>query len=249
MDDAVQDLSVKAGPDRVPLGERMHRSRESFMRNSDRFGPLFPPDVLGRGMVPIDLSKDNPLFGPQVYGSIDRFTSYIADFLRSHRAALAYGGYSERRDMYSSRKVFDPLTPDGDPRRIHMGLDFWGEEGTPVLAPLEGVVHSRAMNDEHGDYGATVVLRHEVEGAVFHTLYGHLCAKDLEREDGSRIEKGECFARFGGPEENGNWPPHLHLQVVLDMEGRKGDYPGVCCESELDFFLGNCPDPSRMFAN
>ncbi len=57
------------------------------------------------------------------------------------------------------------------------------------------------------------------------------------------------LARFGGPEENGHWPPHLHLQVVLDMGGWKGDYPGVCSDSELDFFLGNCPDPSHVFAD
>jgi len=227
----------------------MHRAEETFVRCRYRFGPLFPPEVLRGGVVPIDLSSGNGLFGPEVYGSMERFAGHIAEYLRSHGAALACGGYRERRDLYARSGVFDSVANDGGPRRIHMGLDFWGSEGTPVLAPIEGIVHSRAMNPAHGDYGATLVLRHELEGIVFHTLFGHLSASDLDREEGESIGKGELLARFGGPAENGHWPPHLHLQVVLDMGGWKGDYPGVCSDSELDFFLGNCPDPGYVFVN
>jgi len=58
--------------------------------------------------------------------------------------------------------------------------------------------------------------------------------------------------------ENGQWPPHLHFQVVVDMEvpalpasrqgaiGRKGDYPGVCRLPEKERFLNNCPDPDLI---
>jgi murein DD-endopeptidase MepM/ murein hydrolase activator NlpD len=201
------------------------------------------------GMAPIDLSIGNAAFSDGVYGSLERFTSYIRSFLASHGVVLAYGGYCERRGMYARSPVFDSRDGVDGPRRIHMGLDFWGDEGTPVLAPLEGIVHSTASNPADGDYGATVVLRHEVRGFRFHTLYGHLSERDVAMEEGRPVAKGECFARFGGPSENGNWPPHLHLQVVVDMGGRRGDYPGVCSDSELDFFLRNCPDPRGVFSN
>jgi peptidoglycan LD-endopeptidase LytH len=46
--------------------------------------------------------------------------------------------------------------------------------------------------------------------------------------------------------ENGNWPPHLHFQLIADMEGWKGDYPGVCKYSEREKWLGNCPDPDLV---
>lgn len=219
------------------------------MRHRDRFGPLFPSGVLRRGMVPIDLSIDNRYFTSEVYGSLERFTCFIDGHLRSHGAALAFGGYCERREMYARSHVFDAGVGGDGPRRIHMGLDFWGEEGTPVLAPADGIVHSRAMNAAHGDYGATLVLRHDLEGFIFHTLYGHLSAIDLSREEGTPVRKGDLLARFGGPAENGNWPPHLHLQVVIDMEGRMGDYAGVCSEERLDFFRENCPDPNHVFSN
>jgi murein DD-endopeptidase MepM/ murein hydrolase activator NlpD len=227
----------------------MHRPWESVVRNREYFGPLFPQEVLGRGMAPIDLSNANVGFGSDVYGSMDRFTSFIRGYLFYRGVALAYGGYCERREMYARSAVFDSGDGVGGPRRIHMGIDFWGEEGTPVLAPLDGIVHSTAMNGADGDYGATVVLRHEVDGFAFHTLYGHLSAQELAREEGALVTKGECLARFGGPAENGNWPPHLHLQVVVDMGGRRGDYPGVCSDSELDSFLRNCPDPRWLFSD
>lgn len=221
----------------------MGTALESFIRNRNLFGPLFPAEVLRRGMAPIDLSTGNAGFGVEVYGSTDCFISYIRGWLSGRGVALAHGGYRERREMYARSPVFDAVGGPGGPRRIHMGLDFWGEEGTPVLAPCDGTVHSSAMNPAYGDYGATMVLRHEVGGFAFHVLYGHLSEEDLWREDGSVVRRGECVARFGGPSENGGWPPHLHLQVVMDMGDRRGDYPGVCSESELEHYSRNCPDP------
>jgi hypothetical protein len=34
--------------------------------------------------------------------------------------------------------------------------------------------------------------------------------------------------------------------VIIDMEGRKGDYPGVCAPSEKEKYLNNCPDPELL---
>jgi hypothetical protein len=47
---------------------------------------------------------------------------------------------------------------------------------------------------------------------------------------------------FGQPKENGNWPPHLHFQVIKDIRIKDGDYPGVCATSEKKKYLTNCPD-------
>ena len=47
----------------------------------------------------------------------------------------------------------------------------------------------------------------------------------------------------GIPAENGHWPSHLHFQIIEDIGDWKGDYPGVCKESEQDKYLMNCPDP------
>ena len=161
-------------------------------------------------------------------------------------ALYGIGGYNEHRTVYARSRVFDGAS-EADSRCIHLGVDIWGKAGTPVAAPLDGTVHSFAFNDAYGDYGATIILEHQINGAQFYTLYGHLSLADLANlNDGDFIVAGKVFAHFGMPEENGQWPPHLHFQIILDMQGKKGDYPGVCSLLERENYLQNCPDPDAL---
>jgi peptidoglycan LD-endopeptidase LytH len=115
------------------------------------------------------------------------------------------------------------------------------------MAPLDGIVHSYAFNNAYGDYGATIILTHNLDGRTFHTLYGHLSLNSLKNlHEGQNIKRGDVFAEFGIPFENGQWPPHLHFQIILDMQGMKGDYPGVCAYAERANYLANCPDPDLI---
>ncbi len=61
-------------------------------------------------------------------------------------------------------------------------------------------------------------------------------------QEGDAVKKGDVIAEFGIPFENGQWPPHLHFQIIKQMQGMKGDYPGVCKFSEREAYLKNCPD-------
>src|SRR5690349_12009347 len=80
------------------------------------------------------------------------------------------------------------------------------------VAPLDAIVHSFAFNNQQGDYGATIILTHKIEEISFFTLYGHLSLSSIKNiQEGQRIEKGDVFAEFGIPIENGHWPPHLHF--------------------------------------
>ena len=131
---------------------------------------------------------------------------------------------------------------------IHLGLDIWGPADTPVFAPLAGTVHSFAFNDAFGDYGATLILKHQLDDLVFHTLYGHLSLASIQnKKEGQVIVGGETIAWFGAPEENGHWPPHLHFQVIQNMQGNSGDYPGVCSYEDQSGYLENCPNPALLF--
>jgi murein DD-endopeptidase MepM/ murein hydrolase activator NlpD len=135
----------------------------------------------------------------------------------------------------------------GEPRRLHLGVDIWGPAGTRVMAPLDGVVHSFAFNNKDGDYGATLILTHQLEGIGFYSLYGHLSLNSLKNlREGKTVQRGEVIGEFGMRFENGGWPPHLHIQLIRDMQGWKGDYPGVCAFSERELWLANCPDPGLV---
>ena len=92
-----------------------------------------------------------------------------------------------------------------------------------------------------------MILRHQINGNSLYTLYGHLSLGSLEGlYMGKVIEKGESFAFLGTPDINVGYAPHLHFQLVLDLDNYQGDYPGVCSEKDLIYFRKNCPDPNLL---
>ena len=220
---------------------------ERLKAQKSSFNPVVPyekPDKL----LLLDFTDKNTELTEDIFGDTTLFSHYITSKLDAYGARYGIGGYNEHRTIYSKTKVFD--AKDGtEPRRLHLGLDIWGKPHTKVIAPLDGIVHSFAFNNHYGDYGATIILSHYVEGLTFYTLYGHLSLNSLKNlAEGQHVVGGDIFSEFGLPFENGQWPPHLHFQIILDLQGMKGDYPGVCKYSERDLYLNNCPDPRLLFS-
>jgi len=207
------------------------------------FAPVVPFDPATDKLLPLDFTEANKDLTAEVLKDTNQFSSYVNNQLKEAGARYGIGGYNEHRTIYNRSKVFDSL-PGEEPRRLHLGTDLWGKPYTAVMAPADGIVHSFAFNNQFGDYGATIILSHQLNGYSFHSLYGHLSLNSLKNlQEGQNIRKGQVFAEFGIPYENGHWPPHLHFQLVLDMKDWKGDYPGVCKFSERENWLKNSPDP------
>jgi peptidoglycan LD-endopeptidase LytH len=197
-------------------------------------------------LLQLHFTKDNEELTEGVLTDTELFTLYINSKLHSAGAKYGIGGYGEHRTIYSRSKVFDGVD---EPRRLHLGIDIWGKPNTHVMAPLNGCVHSFAFHKALGDYGAVIILSHQLEGHSFYTLYGHLSMASIRSmREGASIKRGEVFAEFGIPQENGSWPPHLHFQLIRDLEGMKGDYPGVCRYSEKDKYLKNCLNPDLILS-
>lgn len=218
---------------------------ERLKAHVNEFHPVVPFDKREKLLL-LDFTDNNTELDAKILENTELFSGYIMSKLEAAGARYGIGGYDEHRTIYSRSKVFD--APDGsEPRRLHLGIDIWGEATTKVMAPLDGIVHSFAFNNSFGDYGATIVLTHNLEGSIFYTLYGHLSLNSIKNiQEGDRIKKGEVFAEFGIPSENGQWPPHLHFQIIINMDRGKGDYPGVCSFSERDSYLENSPDPDLI---
>jgi murein DD-endopeptidase MepM/ murein hydrolase activator NlpD len=205
---------------------------------------IVPFNINTDQLVELDLTAANHAVTHELVSDIDLFSQYITNLIHKAGARYAIGGYNEHRTVYSRSQVFDGVDSGGEPRRLHLGTDIWGEAGTPVTAPVDAVVHSVGFHETYGDYGAVIILQHEWEGERIHSLYGHLSLSSITGvKPGQVIAAGQQFAWFGEPKENGHWPPHVHFQLIKDMQGYSGDYPGVCRFSERDQYLANCPDP------
>ncbi len=109
----------------------------------------------------------------------------------------------------------DVLASTLPPYRIHHGLDFPNETGTPILAASSGtVVHAGPLvsnRDGVNYYGNTVIIHHDWQwlGKDVYTLYAHTL--ELFVEVGDYVEMGQLIAGVGASGEVSG--PHLHLEV------------------------------------
>ncbi|HJS73001.1 MAG TPA: aminotransferase class III-fold pyridoxal phosphate-dependent enzyme, partial [Vicinamibacteria bacterium] len=207
---------------------------------------VLPWEPASRKIHIFDLSVGSTSIGGlDVASDVSRLTELLFAQMKQDGAPLGVGRYDEARVLYTT-EAFRPK--DGEPRTVHLGIDLFVEAGTEIRAPLDGRVHSFAFNDLPLDYGPTILLEHDTkEGDRFYTLYGHLSLDSLEGlRPGSAVARGDVIARVGDYPINGNWPPHLHFQIVLDLLDRAGDFPGVAAPSERDLWLSLSPDPSRL---
>jgi len=191
-----------------------------------------------------DLTAANKELTAEVINKPWMFSQLVSEKLRDYNCRYGIGGYMEHRTIYAFSSHFDT---DDEPRRLHLGVDIWNAAGTPVYAPLDGLVHSYQDNNTIGDYGPTIILQHDLDGLTLYSLYGHLSRKSLEGlSKGMPVSKNSQIATLGNADENGHWPPHLHFQLMFDMEGKQGDYPGVAKFSEKEIWQKNIPDPGLI---
>lgn len=219
-----------------------------FLRGlTPAFTPVIDSSFKKEDYAPIDLSPGNEKLSEEAVASSESFSHFMNRFMEGSGAKVAYGGYRELRKLYRRSDLFTASRDEELNRNIHLGMDIWADAGTKVLAVLDGTVHSLKDNTAFGDYGPTIILEHDFDGKTFYTLYGHLSRRSLQDlAPGQNLKKGDVLGWLGAPFENGDYAPHLHFQVMRDLEGREGDYPGVACKKDLDQFLSNCPDPNLL---
>ncbi len=203
--------------------------------------PLLNVEYSASDLYSLDLSVDNKEL--ESVEDQEGLGAYIEEKVRQAGRKYAIGGYGENRQVYRRFKHFDS---EDSKRSIHLGIDFWAPAGLEIYNPLPAKVHSWAFNDNPGDYGGTLILKHPEQN--LYSLYGHLALAELENlTPGKSIAPGALIARLGDYPENGGWPPHLHFQLIKDLEGRVGDYPGVVESHQAKAYLQNCPNPSAFF--
>jgi murein DD-endopeptidase MepM/ murein hydrolase activator NlpD len=171
------------------------------------------------------------------------FEKFIWREMEKTGALIAVGGYNEDRIIYKRSEHFNGQ----ENRSIHLGIDIWAKAGTPVFSPLAGKIHSFQDNAGFGNYGPTIILKHQLENSTFYTLYGHLSVSSISNcKAGQFVETGQQIGSLGNYPENGDWPPHLHFQVISQLNGWFGDFPGVAAPSEREYYLQLCPDPNLI---
>ncbi|MFG4002847.1 M23 family metallopeptidase [Flavobacterium aquidurense] len=111
----------------------------------------------------------------------------------------------------------DPFTKV---RKMHNGMDFTANTGTPVYATGDGVVE-RADNSASG-FGNHVVIRH---GFGYESLYAHLSKYNCRA--GQHVKRGDVIGYVGSTGRSEG--PHCHYEVHKDGK----------VVNPLNFYYGN----------
>ncbi len=98
------------------------------------------------------------------------------------------------------------ISPFTGLKEFHRGLDIATRQGTPVIAPADGIV---TFAGTKGGLGKLVSIDHG-HGKV--TRYGHL--KKCLLRSGSRVKRGDKIALVGNTGRS--TAPHLHYEVRLN---------------------------------
>ncbi|WP_192821597.1 peptidoglycan DD-metalloendopeptidase family protein [Rufibacter sp. LB8] len=218
---------------------------ENLLRNyTGHLAPILDHDLNTPDVTRLDFTAANAQLLETDLRDTAAFEVFVNQMLAEKNATVGVGGYFENRVIYRRSEHFDGSQ---QARTLHLGVDIWAPALIPIYTPLAGKVHSFQDNNNFGDYGPTIILEHELEGITFYTLYGHLSRTSLDGLFvGKELAAGERVAFMGPYPENGDWPPHLHFQLMTDMLGKTGDFPGVCSLAEETAFRKICLDPNLL---
>lgn len=200
--------------------------------------PLMGENLNPNNAIKLNLSVKYDTLNEHCLNSKNLFEKGIQALQGNYK--YAYGGYIEHRWFYQRGKQFTAQSN----RTLHLGVDVWAKANTKIYSPLNAKVHSFKNNTEFSDYGPTIILElSETIAEAKYLLVGHLAESSLhDLFVGKQFKKGEAFAALGAYEENGAWPPHVHVQLIKNLEGKEGDYFGVCSPAEEAFYAENCPN-------
>jgi 4-aminobutyrate aminotransferase-like enzyme/Ser/Thr protein kinase RdoA (MazF antagonist) len=230
----------------VPQSERVQRWLAS---NAISAASILDVDLRAAPSVVFDLSAGSTFLGADPSAAnAENLNQSIFRMLRNANASVGIGRYNEARLLYTSPLFGASENPTEERRTIHLGIDLFAAPGTPIRAPLDGVVHAVAINTAPLDYGPLVMLRHATDERLeFFTLYGHLAREAFDALlPEQHIPRGQQFARIGDVNENGGWAPHLHFQIIVDLLDHGSAFPGAARTSQRAVWTSLSPDPNLL---
>jgi murein DD-endopeptidase MepM/ murein hydrolase activator NlpD len=174
------------------------------------------------GSIPEDLEPELPL-SEDHDGLVRQMHQHIqqinqASEVQSKSFEKLFASLEDKRNVLASTPSLRPakgwvssefgyrISPFTGRREFHNGLDIANREGTPIIAPADGVI---TVAEERWLIGKTLTIDH---GFGMVTRYGHM--HKLLKKKGDRVKRGETIALMGNTGRSTG--PHLHYEVRLN---------------------------------
>ena len=204
--------------------------------------PLFGDLLKGEPYV-FDFSSKNPKTVNYNLDNFQEFNENIFNELKNSGKKWGIGKYLEERKniLKGSINIIN------EKRIYHLGLDIIVPYNSVVFCPLDGYVHKLGKENQKGNYGGYLILKHQVNNHTFYSLYGHLKTPH-KVQLGEKILAGQELALIGKESDSGGWFCHLHLQIITQKAMNEGYSEwGYISEKLLPKVGEYFPDPNFLF--
>lgn len=214
----------------------------NILRRYQEIFPLFGDQLQGLPHY-FNFSDENERCQSYDTGNFGAFQNAVFSELSASGRSWGIGKYLENRSVLLRR--FSQITAEG--RTYHAGLDIVVPAGYALYAPLGGVVLAAGKEEEAGSYGGYVVLRHQLGGTVFYSLYGHLDAGHIVQPR-QVLAAADPIGRVGGGSDSGQWFTHTHLQIITEQASSAGRmYHGYVTAEDVKTIELMFPSPYPLF--
>jgi len=169
---------------------------------------LFGNFLKGRPYI-FDFSSNNPKTLEYNLTDFNQFNTMVFEELDASSHQWGIGKYLEERK--NLLRAYPNIIEEQ--RYYHLGLDIIVPFNTPMYSPLDAEVYKTGKETTVGNYGGYIILKHDINGVVFYSFYGHLKTPHLVNA-GDHIKAGQKFAHIGEESDSGGWFCHVHLQIL-----------------------------------
>ncbi len=212
----------------VQIGDLQLQMQELEKRDNDVYRAIFeakpiPDSARGKS---IEKKKDSAIIERmneiEIVRSIEKSISSI-----SNRIKMQNKSFNEINNLLKNKEQLLASTPAIQPVsnknldriasgfgyridpiyktvKLHAGLDFTANSGTPIYATANGTIETAGYHE--GGYGNHVVINH---GYGYETLYGHM--SKIKVRVGQKIKRGEVIGYVGNSGKSTG--PHCHYEV------------------------------------
>ena len=142
------------------------------------------------------------------------FNQKIIDYAHEHNADLVLSGFLENREHMFRTLGCEQMVEQW--RFYHLGLDVSAPVWTQLFAPLDGEVVISMEEEWYGNYGWVLVLKHELNGELLYSLYGHQNIETLP-EVWTFVKAWDKISELWDYSWNGGYFHHLHLQLLTEQ--------------------------------
>jgi 4-aminobutyrate aminotransferase-like enzyme len=227
----------------LPAHDNVPQIRRWLDFNNHRFGPVVDAPLDCDHVAILDASLEPEKLGHPSRDGGENLTLWWRAMQARVAPRIGIGRYAEDRGIYDHPEE----VRDDKARKIHHAIDIFLAPGTNVLCPFPGTVEDFGNDAERHGFDGIVILRHETDdGVPFWTFYGHLAPSGLAiLQRGQRVAPGAVIGRLAAETENGDWPPHLHFQLMTHLMGWKAiEVNGLSRSDQWELWREICPNPN-----